>query len=108
MSQKFPPRVWLGYEGLTEYCESGDIDQALKFGAIATHNKQDWEYLSKQESDALVREAKKQAFEEAAKEAESWFEIFNFESFNDTDVRRVANPNHIASRIRHLAKAAEE
>jgi len=38
----------------------------------------------------------------AAKEAESWWELFNFDSFAETDLRRTANPNQIAERIRSL------
>ena len=55
---------------------------------------------------ALVEEARKKAFEEAAKEAESWFELFDFDSFGPRDKRRCANPNQIAARIRDLAKSS--
>lgn len=48
---------------------------------------------------AEVREA---ALEEAAVESESWFEMFKFESFALDDMRRCANPNQIAARIRAL------
>ena len=49
----------------------------------------------------LTRDA---ALEEAAKEAESWWEIFNFASFSSDDPRRFANPNQIAERIRVLKR----
>jgi hypothetical protein len=38
----------------------------------------------------------------AAKEAERWWTLFNFDSFDPSDRRRAANPNQIAARIRSL------
>lgn len=49
----------------------------------------------------------KAAFEMAAKEAEKWWEIFDFNSFAPGDHRRFANPNQIASRIRSMADNPE-
>lgn len=51
---------------------------------------------------AGAREAREIALEEAAVESESWFEMFKFESFALDDMRRCANPNQIAARIRAL------
>lgn len=42
------------------------------------------------------------ALEEAAQEAASWWGLFDFKSFDDSDPRRAANPNQIAERIRWL------
>lgn len=50
---------------------------------------------------ALVK-LRREALEEAAKESESWWTLFNFDSFDANDVRRAANPNQIAERIRWL------
>lgn len=46
--------------------------------------------------------------EASALEAEKWFEIFNFDSFHESDVRRCANPNQIAARIRTLREGSSK
>jgi hypothetical protein len=45
-----------------------------------------------------------EACEAAAKESESWWPLFQFDTFNSHDTRRAANPNQIATRIRMLKK----
>lgn len=52
-------------------------------------------------------EGRKAGMEEAAIEAESWWPLFHFDSFDKYDVRRAANPNQIATRIRFLKDAPE-
>jgi hypothetical protein len=47
-------------------------------------------------------EGQKAGLEMAAKEAERWWTLFNFDSFDPSDRRRAANPNQIAARIRSL------
>lgn len=63
-------------------------------------------YVPTPEHESALESARREAFEEAAKEAESWWEIFAFDTFSSTDLRRVANPNQIAASIRQRAKAA--
>jgi hypothetical protein len=53
-----------------------------------------------------LRQARAEALEEAAKEAEKWWPVFDFDSFAPTDSRRFANPNYIAARIRFLSSEA--
>lgn len=65
-------------------------------------------WLTTAEHEALLSaaraEARAEAFEEAAKECESWWDLFDFDSFDPSDGRRCANPNHIAARIRGIGR----
>jgi hypothetical protein len=57
--------------------------------------------MAKRQTDEF-KAAYDAALEAAAKEAEAWWEMFDFASFEQNDSRRYANPNHIAARIRSL------
>jgi hypothetical protein len=69
-------------------------------------------FISKAEHEAIITtiraDERAKALEEAAKESELWWPLFDFDSFAKTDLRRLANPNHIAQRIRHLAQQGRE